>query len=226
MSENEMGNGKSSKLLLIVLVVVIVIGAAAAAYFFLIQPGQAPVETDELVLNLTGLTLLPKDLPGNYNTEYTTRYSNEQLVNTLGAAEGKSYVIDTNRVDGWQVYYSRVGSAQIVPEFYFNRAEVFETSQGAKLALSEDIFWAYTDDDKTPDEWLDKSCRYGQKCLLFSYREIKPGAGAANVRIDMAFSHKNVMVWLYVTGVEGEATEQHLFDAAEIIIDRIDEIGK
>jgi hypothetical protein len=225
MSDNEIGKGKSSKLPLILLVVVIVIGAAAAAYFFLIQPGQTPVNTDNLILNLDGLTLRPSDLPGNYSTEYNTRYSNEALINAVGAAEGKSYAIDTNRIDGWQVYYSRIGAGQIAPEFYFNRVEIFETNQGARLALSKDYFFAYTDEDKIPDEWLDKSCTYGQKCILFSYRDIKVAAGTATVRIDLAFSHKNVLVWLYVTGLEGEATEQHLFDAAEIIIERIDALN-
>ena len=225
MSENEMGNAKPSRLPWILLVVVIVLVAAAAAYFFLIQPGQTPVDTDDLVLNLNDLALRPSDLPGNYNTEYNTRYSNEQLINSLGASEGKTYAIDTDRVDGWQVYYSRVGAGQIVPEFYYNRIEVFESSQGAKIALDEDHFWAYTDEDKVPDEWLDKNCSFGQECILFSYREIKTGAGSATVRTDMAFRYKNVLVWLWVKGVEGEATEADLAEAAEIIINRIDALN-
>jgi hypothetical protein len=35
-----------------------------------------------------------------------------------------------------------------------------------------------------------------------------------------------VLVWLYVKGQEGEATEQHLFDAAELLIDRIDSLNQ
>ena len=178
-----------------------------------------------MILNIDELVLRPQDLPGNYNTEYSTHYSNAHIVNVMGAAEGKTYALQTGRVDGWQVYYARSSANQLVPEFYFNRTEVFETTDGARLALSDEFFPAYTDEDKQPDEWLDRSCRYGQECILYSYREIKAGAGAANVRIDMAFRYKNVMVWLYVTGVEGEATEQQLFDAAEILINRIDELN-
>jgi hypothetical protein len=225
MSENEMGTAKSSRTPLLLLVLVIVIAAAAAAYFFLIQPGQTPVDTEALVLNIDELVLQPKDLPGNYATEYNTHFSNEQLTSALGAAEAKTYALETGRVDGWQVYYRRAGAGQLVPEFYFNRTEVFESTQGASQALSEDFFWVYTDDEKAPDEWLDRSCSYGQECILFSYREVKAGAGAATVRTDMAFRYKNLLVWLYVKGQEGEATEQHLFDAAELLIDRIDSLN-
>lgn len=226
MSENEMGAGKSSRLPLILLVLVIVIGAAAAVYIFLIQPGQTPVDTDALVLNINELVLQQKDLPGNYTTEANTHLSNAQLTSAIGAAEAKTYAIETGRVDGWQASYQRSGAGQIVPEFYFNRTEVFDSTEGASLALSDDFFWVYTDEEKAPDEWLDRSCDYGQECILFSYREVKAGAGAAIVRTDMAFRYKNVLVWLYVKGQEGEATEQHLFDAADMLIARIDGLGQ
>jgi hypothetical protein len=225
MSENEMGTGKSSRLPLLLLVLVIVIGAAVAAYILLIRPGQTPVETESLVLNINELVLQQKDLPGNYSTDYNTRLSNEQLTGAIGAAEAKTYILETGRVDGWHVYYQRAGAGQLVPEFYFNRTEVFESTQGASQALSDEFFWVYTDEEKAPDEWLDRSCSYGQECILFSYREVKAAAGAATVRTDMAFRYKNVLVWLYVKGQEGEATEQNLFDAAELLIDRIDSLN-
>lgn len=226
MSKNEMGTGTASRTPLLLLVLVIVVGAAAAVYFFLIQPGQTPVDTEALVLNINELVIKPSDLPGNYSTEYNTHFSNEQLANAVGATEAKLYALDTGRVDGWQVFYNRAGDGQLVPEFYYNRTEVFETAQGASQALSKDHFWVYTEDDKAPDEWLDRNCNYGQECILFSYREVKAGAGAATVRTDMAFRYKNLLVWLYVKGQEGEATEQHLFDAAEILINRIDGLNQ
>ena len=114
----------------------------------------------------------------------------------------------------------------MVPEFFFNRTELFETTQGASLALSEEFFPVYTDEDKVPDEWLDRSCNVGQECILYSYREVKAGAGAATVRIDMAFRYKNVMVWLYVKGQEGEATQEQLFEAGELLINRIDALNQ
>jgi hypothetical protein len=222
MSENQMDKVKSSRTPLLLLVLVIVVLAAAAAYFFLIRPGQTPADAESLLLNINELVLQPRDLPGNYNTDYNTHYSNERLVNSLGATKAKTYALQTGRIDGWQVYYIRSSASQLVPEFIFNRTEIFETTSGASLALSDEFFPAYTDEDKYPDEWLDRSCSYGQECILYSYREVKAGAGAANVRIDMAFRYKNVLVWLYVKGVEGEATEEFLFEAAETLINRID----
>jgi hypothetical protein len=225
MSENDMGQTKSSRTLLLLLALVLVVGAAGV-YFFMIRPGQTPVDTESLVLNLDELVLSTRDLPGTYNTEYNNRYANERVVNVMGAAAGKTYALDTGRVDGWRASYIRSSASQIAPEFFFNQIEVFETSQGASLALSEDYFFAYTDEDKTPDEWVDRNCNYGQECVLFSYREVKTGAGAATVRYDMAFRYKNVMVWLYVKGLEGEATQEQLFEAADLIINRIDALGQ
>lgn len=223
MSENANGNANSSRMILLIVVLFVVV-AAAAAYFFLIQPGQTPADTESLLLNIDDLVLKPSDLPGNYSTDYSTHFSNEHIVNVMGAAAAKTYALETDRVDGWQVYYTRVGAGQLVPEFFFNRTELFETTQGAALALSEDFFPAYTDEDKAPDEWL--RCNYGQECIMYSYREVKAGAGAANVRIDMAFRYKNVLIWLYVQGQEGEATEEYLYDAADILINRIDALNQ
>lgn len=226
MSEKEIGNAKSSRTPLLLIVLVLVVAAAAVVYFFLIQPGQTPVDTDDLVLNLDELVLSPSDLPGSYITEYNNRHSNEEVVNVMGAAAGKTYALDTGRVDGWNVYYKRSSANQIAPEFYYNRVEIFDTAQGASKALSKDYFWVYTDEEKAPDEWVDRSCSVGQECILFSYREVKTAAGAASVRYDMAFRYKNVLVWLYVKGLEGEASEQHLFDAADVIINRINELSQ
>ncbi|MFN2143805.1 MAG: hypothetical protein ACK2T7_00555 [Anaerolineales bacterium] len=226
MSENEMDKVKSNRTPLLLLILVLVIVAAAAAYFFLIRPGQTPADTESLLLNIDELVLRPKDLPGTYNTETSTHYTNAQIVNVMGAALGKTYAIQTGRVDGWQVYYVRSSANQLAPEFIFNRTEVFENTQGASLALSDEFFQAYTDEDKAPDQWLDRSCSYGQECILYSYREVKAGAGVATVRIDMAFRYKNVLIWMYVKGQEGEATEQQLFDFADILINRIDDLNK
>ena len=98
------------------------------------------------------------------------------------------------------------------------------TYSGAKTALSQDWFWAYTIEDRAPDEFLDKSCNVGSNCVTFMYSEAKPGSGSIVERYDAALRYKNVVIWVMIKGYQGEVSEALVLDYAQMVLNKVETI--
>ena len=180
-----------------------------------------PVETSKFVSNMHIITLRDSDFAVSYKHSKNSRLSNDELLGLMTIEAGKTYLIQTGRVDGWDTYIEKLDNKDIGPSFYQTRVEIFETVEGAELAFSPEWLWVYTNIKRAPDEILDDNCEFGDECLYLSYVDTVPGSTIVNVRWDYVFRYKNIIAWVYVKGSDIETFEQDANDAAQLVYDRI-----
>jgi hypothetical protein len=167
--------------------------------------------------------LQPGDLSVNYYLPAgeTGRVSNNELIGAMGQLEGKRYVLATGRVDGWETRLKRSSSNVIAPAGWYSTVDVFETSDGASAALSPEWFWAYTDPDRAPSEWLKDGCDLGHECLMFLTDKFDPATGLTTLTYHVAFRYHNVVVWVAGHGLDVDITPDDVLAAAQSILDRL-----
>lgn len=234
MSENVQPVPKSgSKNLLVVLLVVIVLAIIGVTAFFLLGSGtsllsgsllgSSEVPQAQFVVSMNKLVLRPQDMSVAYQITPggDLNMSNAQLSNNLGGAFAKPLILNTGRVDGWDLAMERVNPNEFAPAYIRSRVEIFDDSSGAAASLSEDWFWAHQLEDRSPDQILDKSCKVGSDCFTFMYSEVKPGSGVIVERYDAALRYKNVAIWVMIKGQQGEVSEVLVLDYAQMVLDKV-----
>lgn len=228
-------SSKGSKSLtpLIILVLLVILVVVGGVVYWMLSGGNLPVSLpglgggeisqNEFVVSMNSLVITQGDLDARYSITPggNLNMSNSQFNNNVGAAYGKPFILNTGRIDGWDLTLERVNPDDYAPEFIRSRVEIYETTAGASTALSEDWFWAYQLEDRLPDEILDKSCSLGPDCITFKYVEAKPGAGYTIERYDVAFRYKNVVGWVFIKGSFGEVSEDLVLQYGQLLLNKI-----
>lgn len=164
--------------------------------------------------------------PGDFSVNYYVKPNGEKILGNravileMGQLDGKAYIVETGRVDGWYINLRRSNNTDIGPATYTNSIEIFETIDGARLALSPQYFKAYTDDNYD-FEILDKNCNVGDRCITYTSEKFDPVTRLTTVRYDIGFVYRNVLVWISVTGLDVEVREADVLEAAQIILDKL-----
>lgn len=197
-----------------------------------VPPTEAPAPTQavsafsvaDALSHLSDFALQREDLPHDYYVPSggETRYTNTQLVYELGELEAKKYIVATGRVDGWRIELERAKKADIAPARIVSTMELFETSEGARLALSPEWFKAYKS-DYTKDEitWIENGCQIGDMCLLYMHKAFDPSSNLTTTTYEIAFAYRNVMVWIWASGLDIEMNADYVINAAQAVYDRI-----
>ncbi len=225
---------KPSNNVVVIALVLIVVLLAGGLAFVLLSGGSSPfaalggskVDQDTFIVSMDQLVLRPKDLDASYNTAAggDSRIDNAKFSHNFGSVYAKPFILNTGRVDGWDLLLERANPNDFAPELVRSQVSYFETADGASKALSQDWFWAYQLDDRAPDEFLDKNCSVGQDCISYMYKEAKAGSGAITERYDVAFRYQNVMVWLYIKGQQGEVSEDLALQYAQMVLDKVEQL--
>lgn len=219
----------NSKSLLIILSVVALVAVIVVGWGFLAYSGAANIlglnTLDEAAFSRVqdDYVLRPADLESSYfiGTNGERPISNRSIVLAMGELAGKSYITATDRVDGWFINLRRADRTVIGPATITNTVEVFDSAKGARLAISPEYFKAYQ--DKEEDfQFLDRSCGLGSECILYTSEEFDPVTRLTTVRYDIAFVYKNVLVWVSVTGLDVEVTQDDAVEAASIVLDKLE----
>ena len=227
MTENSgSGGGKGKLILWIVIFAVVVI----LLYVFVFGPsgllgGEANlVEERGFQRDSFELVLRPADLDISYTIQNDGRLSNEVIIGRMTALIGKTYILETGRVDGWDLYMEKTSNSKIGPSAYRSKVEFFETAAGASKAFDKDWFWVNIDPDNDPDYISEKSCDFGDECLFITYDKVIPGSGIANVEYNIGFRFNNVLIQVLVKGADFETKDNDALDAAQLILDSLKEI--
>ena len=236
---NNIGGTKSNKSLLTVVVValvLIVILLAGGLAFVLLSGGDSPlaglgssgVDHDSFIVSMDQLVLRPNDFDARYNIAPAGdfRMDNAQFSRNFGSTYGKPYILNTGRVDGWDLSLERANPNDFAPELVRSQVSYHESVNGAKAAMSEEWFWAYQVEDRAPDAFMDKSCSVGNECMSFMYKEVKPGGGAVVERYDVAFRYQNVVAWVFIKGQQGEVSEDLALQYAQMVLDKVELLGQ
>ena len=148
------------------------------------------------------------------------RWANSGVILDIGEYEGKTYILETGRVDGWAIRLKRSNRTVIAPGVYESSVQVFETSEGAMLAISPEWFPAYSDEEKE-FKFVKNGCDLGDHCILYSYEEFNPATGLTTMRYDAAFVYNNVLVVVSARGLDLETKQEDALNAAEILYGRL-----
>lgn len=226
----QQGNNKTLLLIILVLVVVIAVGIGA---YLVLGPGSELVGSalsgggdlpqDQFIVRMDTFPLHPADMEYAYNVDPGSdrRLTNALFTSEFGASFGKQFIQATGRTDGWNVAMQRAGLYDYTPEYVQSRVDIYNDADGAKTALSDEWFWAFNVAEMAPDEVLDKSCSLGSDCISYMYSEAKAGAGAITERYDVVTRYKNVVVWVYIKGQQGEVSADLALSYAQTVLDNV-----
>jgi len=186
-------------------------------------PGSQGVDQDMFIVSMDDLVLQPADFSAAYNIVPggNTRVDNAKFSSGFGAAYGKPFILNTGRVDGWDLAMERANPDDFAPEYVRSRVEIYEETSGASAALSEDWLWAYQLEDRRPEAFLDTNCSLGSDCLTYMYKEVKAGQGAIIERYDVVFRYQNVVAWVFIKGQQGEVSEDMVLDYGQMVLNKI-----
>lgn len=224
--------GSNKSLLLIILALVVVIALGIIAYLALGSGSQlisgalgggADIPQDQFIVKMDKFVLRPADMEYAYNIDAGSdhRETNAQFISEFGAGYGKQFAQATGRQDGWNVAMQRVGLYDFTPQYIQARVEIYSDAKGATTALSDEWFWAYNVESLAPDQVLDKSCSVGNDCISYMTSEAKAGAGAIAERYDVVTRYKNVVIWVFAKGQQGEVTEDLVLQYAQTMLDKV-----
>ena len=206
----------------------VVVGGAALIFVALdsnigLFGGTQTLDAEEFAKVQNDYVLRPDDLEVNYFIESggEKRRGNRLIILEMKEVEGKNYVLDTGRVDGWYVNLRKSDRTDIAPSTYTNTIDIFETKEGARLALSPEYFKAYSDDERE-FEFLDENCNYGDECILYTAERFDAATGLTVIRYDVAFVYGNVLVWISATGLDVDISEEDIHEATQIVVDKLE----
>lgn len=228
-------NRSGLSVVVVVLLILVLVLGGGLAYLLLsggdlpfALPGSQGVDQDMFIVSMDNLVLEPADLSDPYRivSGSHARVDNGQFSNGFGAAYGKPFILNTGRVDGWDLAMERVNPDDFTPEYVRSRVEIYQEASGASVALSEDWFWAYQLEDRRPDAFLDTNCSLGSDCLTYMYKEVKAGQGAVIERYDVAFRYQNVLVWVFIKGQQGEVSEDLVLEYGQMVLNKVQRLGQ
>lgn len=206
----------------------VLVGAAALLFVATdsnigIFGGTQTLDAEEFAKVQNDYVLRPDDLEVNYfiKSGGEKRRGNRLIILEMKEVEGKNYVLDTGRVDGWYVNLRKSDRTDIAPSTYTNTIDIFETKEGARLALSPEYFKAYSDDERE-FEFLDENCNYGDECILYTAERFDAATGLTVIRYDVAFVYGNVLVWISATGLDVDISEEDIHEATQIVVDKLE----
>lgn len=167
--------------------------------------------------------LRPDDLQIAYKIppDGEKRISNAGVIQERGEVEGKRYIIATRRVDGWYIKMERRRKEDIAPAAYESRLELFETQSGARLALSPDWFPPLKDEENPPT-FVEGGCDLGEGCLFYYYKRLDKATNLTYLQYHVAFTYRNVLVWVMGRGLDFDVDPQTVLATARIALSKLE----
>lgn len=187
------------------------------------SPEMESLDANAMAEQLEDYILRPDDLVVAYKipTQGERRISNAGVIQERGEVEGKRYIIATGRVDGWTIALERRHKEDIAPAAYESRLELFETAEGAELAIQPEWFPAYLDQDNPPT-FVAGGCNLGQNCMFYYYERLEKTTNLTYLQYHMAFTYQNVLVWVMGRGLDVDVNPDVVKAAAQIILDKLE----
>ncbi len=186
-------------------------------------PERGRLDPEVFAPALGNFVLRPDDLPHDYRVPQhgEKRVSNLGVIQDVGEVSGKHYIVSTGRVEGWFLQLERKKKADIAPAAFESTIELFESSDGAQLAISPEWFKAFKEGNKTPT-WIEGGCDLGDECLFYYYESLDPATNLTKLEYDVAFAYKNVLVWVMGRGLDIDVTPDYVLDAAGAVYRRLE----
>lgn len=220
----------SGKRMVVYLILLIIIVAFSGGYLLgtgnLSGLGDNPLNPETFVRLQRDHVLRPEDLDSGYSliAGGDSPWTNEEVVQLMGSSDGKRYVTETGRVDGWQSGLEKNNSSAFGPETYTTRIQIFETKSGAGDSLESSWYWKYTLKEELNDTFSEDTCSIGSDCITAFFDYYYPESDLVKVRYDVAFRIDNVTVWVSIKGLDVDTTLDDALDAAQSLYDKLNDL--
>jgi hypothetical protein len=190
-------------------------------------PTNTPSPTPDLrVIDADPYTFLlkPEDLPADAqyylpDSSWISPHRNYEVVGSWGVDEGRTYLEETGRVDGWWVYYNRGSTTVIAPQEISDNPVLFQTTAGAQLLVTKYGNCAdYLDDDFTP---IESDLQIGDVTGVCIWRKMQ-SSGENRVQILIEFSYRNVTHAVSGWGWEKEVRLDYIAAVARTLLAKLE----
>ena len=191
-----------------------------------VEPAESELLPDfdagKMETQLSKYVIRDEDLPHKYRLPPDGEFvlSTKVIINEMGELQAKKYVLATGRVNGWGIRLEREHKEDFAPLDIESRIELFESSDGAKLALSPEWYPAYKGDSGVT--WVDGGCAIGDECLIYFSEKHDAASQITTTRYEVAFVYRNVLVWVMGRGLDVDVTPEYILDAAQKIYEKLD----
>jgi hypothetical protein len=198
-------------------------------------PAEAPdVEASKqifdstvMVENLDNYVLRPEDFPNQYKIVEggELHLSSSRIINMMGEVNAKRYIADTGRIDGWSLELQRVKKDELLPYTFVSQVEVFETSEGAAKAFSEDWLPVYqeSDDENAPvPNWIEGGCDLGDACIMYYYEKLDPATELTTLQYEIVFVYRNVVGKIMARGIDYDMDVDYFEQMSQVFFNKID----
>ena len=181
------------------------------------------LDAEAMVENLGEYLLRPDDLSDQYSVPEggEQRLATIRLIQNMGEIEAKTYIKETNRIDGWWLELRRKNKDDFVPSTIESSIELFDSEQGARSASSPDYYPLYQDEEReyTP---VAGGCNLGDRCKFFRSEKEDPTTETVIEEYIVAYTYKNAFVWVMARGFAFDMDTDYVLDAAEKILTKLE----
>ncbi len=178
---------------------------------------------DEAVLDHLGDYLLrPDDMPHKYliPEDGEQHTSTLRLIQNLGEIEAKTYVKETGRIDGWWLRFERTSKADFAPGAFESSIELFQTVDGARLAMSPAYYSLYMDESRKYSQ-VEGGCDLGDQCEFFYSEKEDKATELIMAQYNVAFAYRNAFVWVMARGLQVDMDADYVLDAARMVYNKL-----
>jgi len=212
----------------IIIGIVVLVAIIGAAFLMLSKNGDLSLsdsgksfDFEVMEDELSSFVVRDEDLPDEYRLLPGGESSlpTLALINEIGEIQAKQYISATGRVNGWKIQLERERKDVFAPSYFESSIELFETNDGAHLALTPEWYPAYQDGEPT---WVDGGCDLGDECLFYYSKKHDPTTQLTTLRYEVAFVYRNVLVWVMGRGLDVDVTPEYILDAAQVLMNKLD----
>lgn len=188
------------------------------------KPAAAMALLDEeaIVDRLGNYLLRPEDMPHKYKIPEggEQRTPTIRLIQQMGEIEAKTYVKETGRIDGWWLKLERASKADFAPGTFESSIELFQTVDGARMAISPGYYALYQDENRQFTK-VEGGCDLGDQCEFFYSEKEDPATELITAQYNVAFTYRNAFVWVMARGLQVDMDADYVLDAARAVFEKL-----
>jgi hypothetical protein len=194
------------------------------------SPTQQPTSQNQIIQSDLEKFLCPvEDLPaeGYYyipDESWKSKVTNEEVIKSRGEIEGRKYVMDTGRVDGWYVermrnsINSKTLQGLILPTNIWCSVTLFKTSEGANLAMKK--FNNVETEKEEGWQYIPEDLTLGDDNIIFRKYQ-NDSLGNKNMQYEIDFTYKNLLGRIGAFGTYEQAIQPLMIEQiARLMLDR------
>ncbi len=170
------------------------------------------------------LLLEREDLPQDARyflpaSDWISPHRNSEIISGMGVEEGKQYLADTQRVDGWVVDFYIGTQTVIAPEIVSDNVILYQTRDGARILFEE---YNNCTDEELGFTVVESDFQIGDASISCILREMQP-SGEYRVQYLIIFTYYNIAHNIWGWGWENDVQPEYIEAIAETLFDKIQE---